>query len=196
MAYPTVVQCKTFLGAQGDGDDALLTQVLAAAVKWVEEWCGHVFVKVTGTSVYIVPAYPNLLGRGRSLLVREHDVYKITQITNGDGEIVAATDYLAYPVEKPPFYRIELSPVSGLVWTRGDDGLGQVVILGDMGATSTCPSDVFYAIMEIVAFYYRSRSSGAAGPLTTATRQGLVINPSQVPPHALELLVNWRRRRG
>ena len=195
MAYPTLAECKSSIGGTGTGQDAVIQWLLDGTVAFVERYCGRSFVPATGQEVYVVPGYPNLLGSGRrTLLVRDVDLVSVTAITNGDGEVLSSGDYRLLPRQGPPFYLIELGLASGKRWSAGDDGLGLVKIEGTTGSATT-PGDVFWAIQEIVAFLFRARSSGAAGAVTTATREGLVIKPSEFPPHVMVILENYQRGR-
>lgn len=195
MAYPTLAECKTYIGGTGTGQDAVIQWLLDGAVVFVEKYCGRKFVSATGQMVYVVPEYPNLLGMGRrTLIVRGVDLVSVTAITNGDGEVLSSGDYRLLPRQGPPYYLIELGKASGKRWSSGDDGLGLVAIEGTTGSATT-PGDVFYAIQELVSYLFRARSSGAAGAVTTATREGLVIKPGEFPPHVLAILENYRRGR-
>ena len=198
MAYPAVSDLKTYLGTSSATEDTLLGVVLNAAIAWVEAWCGHDFVADSAQTIKIMPDYPNLMDRARRvLLVRNWEIISVTSITNGDGEVVAAADYTLLPLSGPPYYKIELHADSGLYWTRGSDGAGFVTIVASsLGYTADVPNDVKLAILQIAAYMYRARGSGTAGKVATATRQGLVIQPDELPATSLQLLWNYRRVRG
>ncbi len=196
MTYPTSANCKTYIGASGAGDDTLIGWLLDGVIAWVEAWCGHDFVAQAAQTVKVMPEYPNILGRSRKkLLIRDFDLMAVTSVTNGDGVSVASGDYTLLPLSGPPYFMIELTPGSGKYWWRGWDGEGVVTIVGTTGQSTACPADVFQAILMLVAHFYRGRSSGAGGPLTTATRQGMVIEADKVPKTVLDLLANHRRVR-
>lgn len=194
MTYPTTANVKTFLGVVGAGEDTLIGWLLEAAVAFVEKYCGHDFVSQAGQTYEVVPEYPNLLAGKRVLLIRDVDLYAVTSVTNGDGVVVAAGDYKLLPRSGPPYYKIELDADSGLVWWRGSDGSGVVEIQGTTGYSSACPDDVFLAILEIAAYEYRARQSGAGGVVTTATRQGIIVPPGSYPSYITDLLDPYRRR--
>lgn len=192
MAYPTVSNVKTHLTITGSGDDATLTNILAAVVDWVEQWTGHSFVAASAQTIKVVPDYPNLLGR-RVLLIG-HDLRSVTSITNGDGESISSSDYTLLPLDGPPYHKIELHVDSGLRWWRGVES-GYVTIVGDVGFSSDVPDDVKLAILELCGYFYRARSTGAGGAVRTATRQGLIIEADELPGRVLELLGPYRRLR-
>jgi len=197
MAYPTVENAKTYLSVTGAGEDTEIGWFVDAATAWVENYCGHNFEADADQTIYILPEYPALIGRSRrKLLIREYEIISVTSITNGDGETVGSGDYLLRPTSGPPYYMIELDADAGLVWWRGSDGAGVVTIVASsLGYSATCPDDVFLAILETVGVLYRARATGGLGTVTTATRQGLIIQPGIMPPHILFLLNSYRRRR-
>jgi len=189
MAYPVLVDVKAYLKVAGAGEDGLLQQLLDAAISFVEGWCGRKFTRALGQTK-VVPEYPHRVG-SRKLLVKA-DVYSVTSIQNGDGSLIGANEYLLLPFSGPPYWCIELKPWAA--WSRGADGSGVVTISGDIGLD--CPADVSSAVLELVAYLYRSRTTGAGGAVTTATRQGLIIPASSVPGHVLEVLNLHRRSAG
>ncbi len=197
MAYPTTAQVKTYLPASGSGEDTLIDWLLGGAVKFVENYTGHDFVADAAETFYVVPEYPNLLNGRRTLLLRDREVITLTSVTNGDGVAVASGNYCLLPKSGPPYYKIELDPDSGLYWWRGSDGAGVVtVVASSEGYSAACPADVFMAILQLVAYLYRGRSTGAGGPVTTASRAGLIIPASEVPANILTVLDAYRRRPG
>jgi len=195
MTYPTYANLKTFLGTSSSAEDTLLGWIIDAAIAFVEVWTGHDFVAQASQTIYVNPVYPARLGP-RVLLIRQYDVMAVTEIKNGDGVVVAAANYRLLPLDGPPYHKIELAADSGLCWTRGAAGTGVVAIKGTTGFSTGCPKDVFLAILMIGAAYYRARSSGGMGTVMTATRQGLVIEPGNLPPEILALLEPYRRWRG
>lgn len=192
MTYPTDADVKTFLGITGSGEDALVGWLLEAAIQFVESYCGHTFVADELQTVEVVPEYPNLLDGRRVLLIRDTEFMAVTSVKNGDGVTLAASDYKLLPRSGPPYHKIELRP--GLVWWRGSDGLGVVEIGGTTGTSTGCPADVFLAIIQIAAYEYRARQTGAGGAVTTATRQGMIIPPQSLAPHIMEKLNPYRRQ--
>lgn len=190
--YPDTDDCKTFMGIAGSGEDAVIDWLVAGAVAFVERYCDRSFLDAESQTVYVMPEYPNLLGRGRRMLyVPDVELVGVDTVTNGDGEEVA--DYRLLPVNGPPYFMVEIDRDAGQCWNRGSDGEGVVTIEGTTGYGTSVPDDVFMAILGLVAWLYRSRSSGGGGPVTTATRAGLVIAPSEVPGHLRELLDLYRR---
>lgn len=196
MAYPTVSDVKTYIGTASNTEDTLLEWLLAGAIAFVEKWTERNFVAASDQTIRVVPEYPNLLGRDRrKLLIRDYDLAAVTSITNGDGEVLAEADYLLRPPDGPPYYCIEIYKWAGKCWTRGTVGYVEIEA-SSLGYSATCPEDVFAAILALVAHLYRSRTSGASGPVSTATRQGLMIPPSTVPVDILQMLQPYRRYKG
>jgi len=196
MTYPVLADVKAYLGTSSSGEDTLLSWLLGGAIAFVERWTGRDFVAAVDQTIRIVPDYPNLLGSDRrKLLIRDYDLRAVTSITNGDGEVLDAADYMLRPPSGPPYYCIELFTWSGQRWTRGDVGYVEIVA-SSLGYSASCPDDVFAAILALVAHLYRSRTTGASGAVSTATRGGLVIPPATVPPDILQMLDPYRRVKG
>lgn len=191
--YPTVANCKAFMVITAATDDATITFLVDGAISFVERYCGRSFLDVAAQTIYVMPTYPNLLNK-RTLLIKDRDLVAVTSITNGDGEAVTA--YRLLPLNGPPYYQIEIHPDAGQTWNRGSDGEGVVTIVGTIGYKASVPDDVFMAVLELVAWLYRARSSGAGGSVTTATRAGLTIAPSELPPNIREVLDQYKRLKG
>lgn len=195
MAYPVLADCKTYLGITTSGDDAMLTAMLDAAKSLCERWTGRHFDLKTSQTVKVRPRYPTLSGQGRILLIRDVDLAAVSAVVNGDGVAVGSGDYALLPLVGPPYYLLELTRASGLIWWAGATGDGLVTLTCSTGFATTPPM-IFHSIIEVVAWLYRSRSSGGGGHVTTATREGLLISPSEIPPHLGAIFDDWRRRRG
>lgn len=175
----------------GSGDDTVIGYLVDGVTDWIERYCGRSFVDASGQTFYVMPSYPNVLNK-RTLIIKQ-DLLAVTSIVNGDGETIS--DYRLLPVDGPPYYKIEIDMDAGQIWNRGSDGTGIVTIEGTTGYASAVPDDVYMAFMQMVAWLYRARSSGAGGAVTTATREGLTIAPNEIPPNILLVLNLYRRLR-
>ncbi len=195
-AYPTKAQCKTFMVVSGSGEDDVIDFLLNGAVAFVERYCGRTFLDVESETISVMPTYPNLVGRGhRTLLLRGYDLFAVTGagITNGDGETIS--DYTLLPLDGPPYYKIEIDADAGQYWNRGSSGKEVVTIVCTTGFSDAVPNDIFEAVLDLVLWKYRARTSGAGGPVTTATREGLTIAPAEVPPNIMQTLDYYKRLR-
>lgn len=192
-AYPTATQVKTFLGISSSGDDTTIGYIVDGVTDFIERYCGRSFVDAAAQTIKVMPEYPNLLGR-RELLIKDWDVVSVTSITNGDGETIS--DYTLLPLNGPPYYKIEIDLDAGQVWNRGSDGAGVVTIVCTTGYASAVPNDIYLAFIQLCAWLYRARSAGAGGAVTTATREGLTIAPSEIPPNIRETLDLYKRQHG
>ena len=196
MSYPALANLKTFVNTSSESEDGVLQICLDAAIDFVEKYTGHSFEESDSVTIKVIPEYPYILGpHRRKLLINEYDIQSVSGITNGDGESIAASDYRLLPVDGPPYFMIELAADSGLYWFSGWDRIGTVDIVCTTGycADTGTPGDIYAAIIQLAVHLYRARSSGGGGHVRTATRGGLVIEPSDIPDSVRVVLDSYRR---
>jgi len=186
MAYPTLSQVKAYMGVSGAGDDVPLAQILAGVVKQVESFCGRVFVAAAATRTF--PVKPPYVYNGLVLNLFA-DLVAVTTLTNGDGDVIPAAAYYLHEPNRVPYYQVRLLPESGYVFQS--DGAGTAISLaGSWGYSTTCPEDVFLAIMEMCADAHGSRADGAG---TQVSYQGTIIDKSKWGDNVLRVLEGRKR---
>ena len=189
MAYPTLAQVKARLGIGDTSEDTTITQVLNSAITTAEKYTGRLFVAATATREFRADA-PYVTGDKRRLNLFA-DLHALTTLTNGDGTVIAALDYYLFPWEAP-YYEVQLAVDSGLFFNSISQ---RISVAGNWGYSSTCPADVFQAIIDLAHYLYFGVHSGTGGANLQASRQtGLIVAPDQIPPKIVSVLDLYRRR--
>ena len=185
MAYPTLAQTKVYMAVVGITHDATITQLLAASVAAVEKHTNRVFVEATLTETFRV-RFPFITNNGLILHLFK-DLVSVTTLTNGEGTVIAATDYDLYP--KIPYYQIQLRRGKG-IYFQSDGEDTPITVLGKWGYSVDVPDDVFAEIMRITDLSFRARAEGAG---IRVTRTGNIIDKGQWPPSTLSVLEAYIR---
>jgi hypothetical protein len=196
MGYVSLDEAKDFLGIGTDEDDALVTSLIEVAGALVEGYCGRVFAASTPTVRRFDCMYPTVSDRGRVLHL-DGDLAHVTEVVNGDGEVIASDAYVTVP-EEGPFFALVLRPSSGKVWTFVDDREQALQVTGywaygrwdEGGGVVVPPEPVMHATREAIGWLYRSydRSLNEAHRLQHAARGEVVL-----PPVVVALLEPFRR---
>ena len=143
------------LNITGTTSDAMLAKYIASASREIDRYCHRSFAAVSETRYFD--------GAADRLII--DDLVTITSIaldTDGDGDwetTLAATDYLLYPYNETPKWRVDLSHSS----TRSDfaeDIPKGVQIVGLWGYQATIPDDIAQACLEMVCRIYRQAQAG------------------------------------
>jgi hypothetical protein len=191
MPYPTLAEYKVWAGiATGEtGDDVTLTALLARATALIEGpqplGTGRTFVAVTETRLVDCPEP----GERVLPLWDVGDLASITTVTNGDGAIIAATEFVTRPRRGTPFYALELKSGSATSWTYADSPEGAISIAGRWGYSLDVPADIYQAHLRLTDFLYRSR--GGSGDQAVRTEGGIIL-PSRLPKDIDDILAGYR----
>lgn len=189
MAYPTLAQVKTRLGIPDTTEDTTITQILNGAIDTAEKHCGRVFVAANATINY--DAVAPYVTKNKRVLHLFADLVSITTLTNGDGSVIASSDYRSWPFTTP-YYEIELDRRSGLIFT---DATQPISVAGDWGYSASCPDAIFQAILDLCHYVYFGTHSGSGGANMQASRQtGMIVAPDVIPPKIEAVLDLFRRR--
>lgn len=189
MAYPTITNLKAFLGVSGSGDDTNLTTALSGAIALFEKKTGRTFVAAADTKYFSVRKYVTMKGRRLSLFT---DLCTITTLTNGDGVVVAATDYELVPLSAP-YYEIWLNKSSGLYfWDGGDDT--KISIVGTWGYSTDVPDDVAMAVLQLAKYLYNASKVTAGAVQATGRASGLTIPKQEMPKFTREIIEMYARK--
>jgi hypothetical protein len=190
MSYCLAYDVKAHLGVDSPGDDQLLTAYIAGAQAWIDEYCHRTFEAPEDTTRYIDAAGNHLRGR---VLYIDHigELCSITEVTNGDGIVVASEDYVTTPRFDTPIYALRLKMNSGLIWQWTNDWEDAISITGRWAYSITAPAPIKQACIQLAAFYYRQKDA----PFTdvTAVEAGVVIRPMGIPAHVKAMLDPYRK---
>ncbi len=106
-------------------DDAVIESLLMSASRYADG--ERTFYPRVETRYYNVPNGPELL--------LDDDLLDLTTLTNGEGTVIAPTDYLCEPYNSPPYYKVRLRDTATVNWLSSAAGswLRVVQVLGWWG---------------------------------------------------------------
>lgn len=185
MAYASLDDLTTYLGIDDSTtDDGLLARLLARAQAAVDAFTRRTFEADADATRW--HTLDNVWGRQ---LTFDGDLCAITSITNGDGAMVAASEYHTLPRNRTPFYSAELWPDSVTAWDADRDG--QIAVTGRWAYSLTAPADVTHATVRLAAWLYRQKDNAAADQ--TVVIGDTTILPARLPSDVQQLLRPYRR---
>lgn len=198
-AYPTVADIRAYLRANTQqplpaGDDTLLGNLLASAKAFCEgpEGVGRRF-EVAADSTRRFDAERDV-DQGRRRLWLDEDLCALTSITNGDGVAVPLNQVVTEPRNETPYYALTLKRSSDQVWTYDDSPEDAISVTGRWGYSVAAPPDIAQAVLRLVVWIYRQRTSSSGDidrPLVTG--DGVTILPSAVPADVMAVFKSYRR---
>ncbi|HFD38538.1 MAG TPA: phage gp6-like head-tail connector protein [Anaerolineae bacterium] len=189
MAYTTVADLKTYLGLSGSGDDALLATLIEAAQAMLEHEIGDVFEAAADTTRYF-DAVADVEGR---TLYFDRYCASITSITNGDGNAVAAGDYVTEPRNGSPIWAVTLKSGASASWTYDDSPENAIAVTGRWAVTTTAPADIVQATIRLAAYLYRQRDAQVFD-VTAMPELGQITIPKGTPADVWAIIRYWRSR--
>ena len=181
-------------------DDTLLTRLCTAAEAITVAKCNRNFEADADTTRQF-DAPSALFGQEVDTrdfydLTFDHDLCQITTITNGDGTLVTAGQYVTQPNNYTPWYGIHLKINAGIVWTFTDTPENAISIVGRWAYSVTPPDAIVQANVRLTAWLYRqkdtSKDNSADRPIMSPS--GVVIMPSNLPNDYLALINNFIRK--
>jgi hypothetical protein len=194
------VKTALAIGTADTTDDALIDEVITAASRAIDAYCGTIFYKITnGTAFYTAADYENVFAF-------HLPVHQITTLaTDGDGSGSyetnwLATDYVVLPanasllegVDSKPWTQIQATPAGSNAFPAGlTNG---VRVVGSFG-WSQVPRAVVLATIAQSAMLFEGRRApfGVIG----STDQGTVMRMSaRMHPEAVMLLEGYRTHLG
>lgn len=197
-SYPITADLKAWLRANSQqvlpsGDDTLLGNCITAAIAFAEgpEGAGRRFEVITDTTRHFDAVRD--VDQGLRRLWLDDDLCQITSITNGDGVLITADQYVTNPRNEAPYYAITLKLNSDAVWTYDDTPEDAIALVGRWGYSTAAPADMAQAVLELAAYEYRRRSSSSSTDQQVVTASGSVIVPSSVPKNIMAVFTNRRR---
>jgi len=177
MAYTTLNKVEQYTQRDLSGLSALVTTLIAAATKWINNYCGKTFESASETRYYD--------GNGRNRLLIDAFTGTPTEVTllNYDGSDDttlaegASEDYVAYPLNATEKNELVLMPnASRGIFARafdnilddnppGDFDMKRLVkVTANFGASASVPDDVSLAATMLVAKLIE-RGSHAGGEI-------------------------------
>lgn len=183
-SYATIAQLKARLDISSTDDDAVLTEVLEAASRQVDGWCGRVFSPEAGEA-------RRLTADAWDLLILPDDLHALTGIAiDRDGDGVYETAWLTTDVDLQPYpgpYSV-LKPRNGQAFPTHRYA---VELTGDWGFGTSVPAPIREAtLLQATRLYKRT---DAPFGVTGSAEHGQLQTISRVDPDVAELLAPYKR---
>lgn len=189
-SYATIAEFKNWMRITSTDttDDAIITDIIDAASRVIDNETRRTFYARTETHYYDVPD-------GDTLYIEDDDLLSITTLTNGDTTVLTTSDYYLLPNNATPKYGIKTKASSTNGWegkSNGDD-YQAITILGTWGYSASAPTDIKDACLMISSAYYHRRFGENDSSETTITAGGVVITAKDIPASARAILDNYAR---
>lgn len=188
MSYASVEQAASYLGIANGTDDVLLIELLDRATAAIDTYTRRKFKADTNTTRVFDATPPNING---PVLYFDRDCAAIATVTNGDGVVVSASEYVTMPRNEAPYYGIKLKDSSNKAWTYSTDWENAISVSAKWGYSVEPPDDIVQACVRYAAFMYRQKD--AAFLDVTAIDAGVAIRPMNMPGDVRQLLGPYRR---
>lgn len=186
--YATLEAIKLALNEVGTTDDAFLTALITRASRAIDAHCGRFFVGEAQTRYF--DAITDIDGQ---ILLLDEDLLSVAELTNGDGDVIASSDYILLPPNHSPHYAIRLKASSSESWTYVDDPENAIAVNGAWGFSNGTPDDVEQACIRLVVFMYKQRKNPF---LEVGLPDGGLVNISPSMPNDIrDLLASYRKHR-
>ncbi len=175
-------------------DDDLLIDYVYQASAAVEAHCGRRLSDITNETGTLTKKYdydsPPIFGR---MLFLDDDLLSVGTLTNGDGTVIASTEYRLLPTNGSPKYAIELYSGSSIAWNYLTNREEAIQIQGAWGyasSTLTMPQEVRTATAKLAAWLYQTRDNTGE---KVAFADGSMSIPPDAPPMVFKLLSRYVR---
>jgi hypothetical protein len=191
MSYCTVDDVKTYLGISEYDDDVLLASCIERAQAVIDRHTSRTFEATVDATKYL-DALEDV--DGRTLYVRAvGDLCAITSVTNGDGSVLASTDYVTQPRSLTPYYAIRLLASSGHTWTYVTDPENAIKVVGKWAYSASAPADIEQACLRLAVVFYRQKDTTAEIDRPLLAGDGTIVMPQTMPSDVRSLLKPYRR---
>jgi hypothetical protein len=175
-----------------EANDPLLESLITQVSRLIDTLTGRTFAP-SGDSTYYLP-YCNVEGRDIFLGELDHPLLSVTTLTNGDGTVIASSEYLLLPRGAQRFQTIRLKEASSVDWEDADAGDGYISIAGKWGWSLTVPEDVKMATIEATAFVFKNRRTIENSEKAQVSGDGLVLLPSMLPKRSLAVIEHYKKK--
>jgi hypothetical protein len=186
MAIISLSDLRAHIKIAGTVDDALLQFYINSAQDAIETYTRRTF-DATASATRYYPDDPYTFSAQRLYL--DGEVLSVSQLVNGDGGTISASDYWLQPRNEPPYSIVELK--TNAYWSWNTDG--EVAVTGVWGYSGTPPYAIQEACRELAAYYYRLKDVSTldmAGP----PEGPQMIVPRGMPKNVIDLIQPYRRR--
>lgn len=134
--YATLAEFKAFATTRGQtmstdaSDDLVIVELLASSSRDMDSETIRTFYARHQTNLYDLP-----VREGLSLYIDDDDILAVTTLTNGDGSVIASTDYNLYPLNVTPKYHLKLKWSKNIywMWPASGDTDAAISIEGEYG---------------------------------------------------------------
>jgi len=197
MAYASVTDLRSFLSIDSATDNALLETLIGRAQRWIEQQTGRVFEAIADSARTFDALADTALdddGR-RSVLLLDRDLCAITTVTNGDGAVIAAGQYVTEPRNEPPYWAIRIKASHGTRWTYTDTPENAISVMGRWAYSASAPADVVMATVDLTAYLYRRRGvEGASLDRVVISPSGVTMAPPGFPQSVVSVVARYQPR--
>jgi len=179
-------------------DDAVIEGLIESASRLIDAETSRWFYASTQTREFDVPDCRELR--------LDAPLLAVTTLTNGDGTVIAASEYVLSPRNVLPAYAIRLKATSTVTWMPGADGAteGAIGVAGSWGWVSRSATDpesmrvigeTKEATLEIASLWYAQRFGENVGGQVQVTQAGVVITQSgAIPQTAYNIIARLRNK--
>jgi len=188
MAYTDTTTLKRYLGISSTNDDTLLGECIARAQALIDDYTNRTFEAAADTT-RTFDAVEDVVSM---TLYFDDDLCQITSVTNGDGVVVAASEYTTQPRNETPWYALRLLASSGKSWTYEDDHEDAIAVVGRWAWSVTAPAAIVQATIRLAAYLYHQKDNAQELDRTVVTG-GTVLLPGDLPRDLAQMLDYYRR---
>lgn len=193
MSYATLAQLKAYIKMPSDvtTEDDLLQSFLDEASLLIDDLIGR---KSAADGITTRTFDATMHTHGRLLLFDCDSVIGITTVVNGDGAVIAPSDYVTEPRSGGPFWGITLKANADAVWTYEDSPEGAISVTGYWAYTTRddgrADALIVGACRTLAAWMYREKDN--VGSLASSA-SGVTVVSAALPRNVLDRL-NARKR--
>ena len=155
-------------------DDGVIGQIIEQTSRMVDNATGRQFYPSVETRLYDIPKVDFT---DRDTIQLDADLLSMTTLTNGDGSVIASTDYILRSINNPPYWSVKLRDVSTVNWEQSTLGSNEQVI----GVTGVWGWHGNY-----------SRAWVQTGTLSAAITSTSTLSASMTAGHALASQQIWK----